>query len=124
VTIPLMFWFAPLWLAFEAGQLVLAERHIGVKQMARGGDPRETGPGEVVAFCWVLAIVLYWAWMLAMVGPPFGRAQAVCMLAVSMVGAVLRRLLGLQWCLVILTLEGAVRIGMIISLFGALWRHR
>ncbi len=122
--IPIWFWFAPLWLAFEAVQLVLSERHIGVKQMARGGDPRESGPGEAVAFCWVLAIVFYWLWMLAMLWPGFGRAQVLCMLGVSVMGAGLRRLLGLKWCLVILTLEGAIRIGMIMSLFGALWRHR
>jgi hypothetical protein len=122
--IPIWFWFAPLWLAFEAVQLVLSERHIGVKQMARGGDPRESGPGEAVAFCWVLAIVLYWAWMLVMATSRFSRAQALCMLGVSLVGAAMRRLLGLKWCLVILTLEGAIRIGMIISLFGAFWRHR
>ena len=28
--------FAPLFLAFEVGQLVLCERYLGVKQIARG----------------------------------------------------------------------------------------
>ena len=121
--IPTLFWFAPLWLAFEAGQLVLAERHIGMKQLARGVAPRESGPGEGVAFGWVMAIILYWGWMLGMVAPRFSRAQALCMLAVSVLGAMLRRLLGLKYCLVVLTFEGAIRIGMLISLFGAVARR-
>ena len=121
--IPLLLWLAPLFLAFEAAQLVLAERYIGVKQLARHADPRDLGPRELVAFFWIAGIVIYWLWMLALVAPAFGRLQALCMLAVSVGGVSLRRQLGAKWCLVILTFEGAIRIGMIVSLLGAAWRR-
>ncbi len=121
-TIPLLLWFAPLFLGFEVWQLVLAERHIGVKQIARGTDPREHGPGELVSFCWVLGILCYWLWMFGMIWPRFGRAEGACMLVVSLLGLSLRRQLGLRWGLVVLTLEGAIRIGMIASLLSAAWR--
>ena len=121
--IPLLLWLAPLFLVFEVWQLVLAERYIGVKQLARHSDPRDLGPGELVAFGWVAGIVIYWLWMLGMLGSQFGRVQALCMLLVSVLGTALRRPLGLKWCLVILTLEGAIRIGMIVSLVGAAWRR-
>ena len=38
---------APLFLIFEIGQLVLCERYVGIKQIARGADPRALGLGEV-----------------------------------------------------------------------------
>ena len=124
--IPALFWLTPLWFVFEVVQLVLAERYLGLKQMARGADPRETGPGEAVAFCWVTAIVLYWAWMLGMVMVMngLGRLAALCILLISVLGAMLRRLLGLKLCLVVLTFEGACRIGMFIYLSGLLWHRR
>ena len=115
--------FAPIFLLFEIGQLIIAERYIGVKHLARGSDPRDLGPSEWVAFFWVAAITFYWFWMLALLMPEFGRAQAVCMLVISAIGASLRRYLGLKWCLVVLTLEGAIRIGMMVSLLGAAWRR-
>jgi hypothetical protein len=115
--------FAPVFLAFEIGQLVLAERYIGVKQLARGSDPRDLGPSEWVAFIWVAGIFASWLWMLALLVPEFGRAAAVCMLVSSATGASCRRYLGLKWCLVILPFEGAIRIGMIGYLLSAAWRR-
>jgi hypothetical protein len=44
------------------------------------------------------------------------------MLVVSLAGYSLRRNSGLKWILVILTIEGAIRIGMIISMLGSAWR--
>lgn len=120
--IPLLLYLAPLWLAFEVGQLVVAERHLGIKQIERGIDPRQQGPGELLSFCWSLLIVFYWVWMILMLLPKVGRTQAACMLIVSLAGYSLRRNSAFKWILVILTLEGAVRIGMIISLIGGAWR--
>lgn len=118
-SVPLLLFLAPLFIAFEAVQLVLSERLLGVKQIERGGDPRENGPGKRVAAFWTIALVFYWAWMGAMLVPGFGRAQIVCLLAVSFLGYALRRNCALKWVLVILTLEGAVRIGMLVSLLGS-----
>jgi len=120
--IPFLLYLAPLWLLFEASQLVTAERHLGIKQIETGIDPRDRGPGEWVSFLWGAGIVLYWIWMILMLYPKDGRIQIACMLVVSLAGYSLRRNSGLKWILVILTVEGAIRIGMIISLIGAAWR--
>ena len=118
---PLLY-LAPLFFVFEAWQLVIAERHLGIKNIERGIDPRERGPGETVAFVWSTGIIAYWAWMLLMLMPREGRPQIVCMLVVSLLGYALRRNSPLKWILVILTLEGAIRLGMLISLLGAVWK--
>jgi hypothetical protein len=121
--IPSLLWLAPLFLAFELWQLVMAERLVGVKQIERGQDPRTVGPGERAALFWILGLVAYWLWMVGMVTQRFSWAQATCMLAISAAGLSARRSLGLRWCLVVLTFEGAVRIGMLVSLLGAAWRR-
>jgi hypothetical protein len=100
----------------------MAERHLGIKQIERGIDPRERGPGEFLSFAWGAGIVLYWIWMILMLIPKDGRIQVVCMLVVSLSGYSLRRNSALKWILAILTVEGAIRIGMIISLIGGAWR--
>ena len=120
--IPVLLYFAPLCLLFEVWQLVIAERHLGIKQIESGVDPRDRGPGELLSFLWGSGIVLYWVWMILMLIPKEGRIQVVCMLIVSLSGYSVRRNSGLKWILVILTVEGAVRIGMIISLIAAAWR--
>ena len=120
--IPILLYLAPLCLVFEAWQLVIAERHLGIKQIEQGCDPRDRGPSEWVSFMWGGSIVLYWIWMILMLIPEEGRTQVVCMLIVSLAGYSLRRNSSLKWILVILTVEGAIRIGMTISLIGAAWR--
>ena len=120
--IPILLYLSPLCLVFEAWQLVVAERHLGIKQIESGADPRERGPGELLSFMWGAGIVAYWVWMILMLIPKEGRPQVVCMLIVTLLGYSLRRNSGLKWILVILTVEGAVRIGMIISLIGGAWR--
>ena len=121
--IPLLLYLAPLMLAFEVWQLVIAERYVGVKSIARDLDPRDLGPGELVSFLWTMGIVFSYLWTLLMLVPRFGRVQIICMLLVSVTGLSLRRNLGLRWLLVILTLEGALRIGMILSMLGLAWRQ-
>lgn len=119
----LLLYFAPIVLLFEGWQLVIAERHLGIKRIEAGVDPREHGPSERVSFMWSAGILGYWLWMALMLLPKVGRPQIVCMLVVSLLGFALRRNSPLKWILVILTLEGAIRIGMIISLLGAIWQH-
>lgn len=120
--IPLLAYLIPFCLMFEVWQLVVAERHIGIKQIESGADPREHSPGELLSFFWGTGIVLYWIWMIFMLVPEQGRAQVVAMLVVSLAGYSLRRNSGLKWILVILTVEGAIRIGMLVSLAAAAWR--
>ncbi|MFA6959263.1 MAG: hypothetical protein WC205_00765 [Opitutaceae bacterium] len=120
--IPILLYLAPLFLLFEGWQLVIAERHLGIKHIESGIDPRDHSPGEKLSFVWGTGIVIYWIWMILMLIPKEGRTQVVCMLVTSLAGYSLRRNSGLKWILVILTIEGAVRIGMIISLIGSAWR--
>ena len=112
---------APLFLVFEVWQLVLCERYLGIKQIARGTDPRTLGLGEVRAFVWSAVIFAYWAWMLLLLATPLGRLHGLGLLAVTAIGLTLRRGCPLKWVLVVLTFEGAVRFGLLLSLCGLVW---
>ena len=119
---PILVLLAPLLFAFEVWQLVISERYLGIKQIEHDIDPRTLGPGEGTSFLWSTGILLSWAWMTAMLFESMGRVQAVCMLVVSGIGFALRRNCGLKRVLVILTIEGAIRVGMLMSLIGMAWR--
>jgi hypothetical protein len=121
--VALLFAFAPVFFAFELWQLVIAERYLGLKHIARGTDPRELGIGEITAACWSLALLAYWAWMALMLFQPLGRFQFLLLLLVTGLGFAVRRGCGLKWVLVILTFEGAVRIGMLLPLCALAWRR-
>jgi hypothetical protein len=115
--------FAPLFLLFEVGQLVLSERYLGLKQIARNADPRTLGLGETTAFFWSVGIVSYWFWMLLLLLTPLGRVHGLCLLAIAMLGFFLRRGCELKWVLVILTFEGAMRVGLLFSLTIMAWQR-
>lgn len=118
-------YLAPLFLLFEVWQLVISERYLGIKQIARAADPRTLGLAEVTAFLWAMAIFVYWVWMLALIFTHVGRVHGIALFLVSMIGYTIRRGAPLKWVLVILTLEGAIRVGLLFSLCGMLWwRHR
>jgi hypothetical protein len=115
---------APLFLAFEVWQLVLSERYLGVKQIARGADPRNLGLREVTAFFWSVLLIAYWCWMLLLLMVSLARVHAAGLLVISMIGFSLRRGARFKWLLVILTLEGAIRVGLLLSLCGLAWNSR
>ena len=114
---------APFFLFFEVWQLVVSERYLGIKQIARNGDPRALGLREYIAFCWSAVLFIYWAWMLSLLGTPFSRMHGLCLVAVTAIGFSLRRNTGIKWVLVILTFEGAVRVGLLVSLIATAWRR-
>jgi hypothetical protein len=114
---------APLFLLFEAWQLAVGERYVGIKQIARGTDPREMGPGEGVAFIWTAGLVLYAAWAFALLAVPAARVYAVCLICATVAGYSIRRNCGLKRILIVLTIEGSVRIGFLFTLSVASW-HR
>ena len=118
-----LFVLAPVFFAFEIWQLVIAERYLGIKHIARGTDPRELGLSEVTAAVWILILLGYWAWMALMIIQPLGRLQFLTLLAVSGIGFGIRRGCGLKWVLVTLTFEGSIRIGMLLSLCALAWRR-
>jgi hypothetical protein len=113
----------PLFLIFEIWQLYIGERYLGIKQIARSADPRELGLGEVTAFFWSGGLIVYWLWMLSLLTFSLGRVHGLCLLAVIGIGFGLRRNCRLQWILVILTVEGAIRIGLLVSLCALAWRR-
>jgi len=117
-----LLFLSPLFLAFEVWQLVMGERYLGIKQIARNGDPRTLGLGELIAFFWSVSLLVYVAWMFGLLLAPFTRAHGLGLLAVSTIGFSLRRNAPLKWILVILTFEGAVRVGLLISLLAMTWR--
>ena len=112
---------APLFLVFEFVQLVLSERYLGIKQIARGVDPRALGLSELTAFFWSATIGLYWIWMLLLLALPVSRAYGVGLLLISMIGFSIRRGSRHKWVLVILTFEGAFRVALLLSLCGLVW---
>ena len=114
---------APLFLIFEIWQLVLCERYLGIRQLATGRDPRSLPMSERMAFTWTLLLFLYWVWIGLLLGGPAGRIQALALFLISLGGFLLRRNSPLRWILVILTFEGALRVGMLVSLIGAFWRR-
>lgn len=114
---------APIFFLFEVWQLVLSERYLGIKQIARGADPRSLRLSEITAFFWSSFLLIYWLWMLLLLTARFGRAHAVGLIAISSIGYILRRGAPLKWILVILTFEGAVRVGLLISLCAMIWRR-
>ncbi len=114
---------APVFLVFEAWQLAMGERYVGIKQIARGADPREMGPGEVVSFLWSAGLVAYAAWVLALLSSPMSRAYALALGAATLAGYSVRRNCPLKWILVVMTIEGSARIGFLFALSVIAW-HR
>jgi len=114
---------APLFVVFEIWQLVMSERYLGIKQIARGGDPREMGPSEPVAFLWTASIALYALWTLALLLYPPSRGAAAGIIATTLIGYPIRRNCGLKWILVVLTFEGAVRLVFVTGLAIMAFRH-
>lgn len=113
---------APVFLVFEFWQLVVGERYLGIKQIKVNADPRELPMKNWMAATWAGGLVAYYVWMAALLLHPLGRPQGVVLLLVTAIGYALRSSSGLKWALVILTFEGSIRIGMLLSLVGMTWR--
>lgn len=114
---------APLFLLFEFWQLVISERYMGIKQIRVNADPRELPMPRWMAATWASGLIVYFIWMFTLLLHPVGRAQGVVLLLVTVVGRTLRSTCGLKWVLVVLTFEGSIRIGMLLSLLGMSWRQ-
>ncbi|RXK53723.1 hypothetical protein ESB00_18735 [Oleiharenicola lentus] len=114
---------APLFLLFEVWQLVVSERYMGVKQIRVNADPRTLPMAGWMAAVWAGGLLVYFSWMMTLLIHPVGRAQGVVLIAITGLGYAVRTTCGLKWVLVVLTFEGAVRIGMLVSLFASSWRR-
>ncbi len=114
---------APLFLIFEIWQLVLSERYMGIKQIKVNADPRALPMTEWVAAVWAGGLLIYGLWMITLLLHPVGRAQGLVLLVTTAVGYAFRSTCSIKWVLVVLTFEGSVRIGMLVSLFATTWRR-
>lgn len=119
---PLTVFIAPVFLVFEVAQLVVAEKLLGVKQIQVGVDPRRLGPGEGLSLVWVTSILAEGLWLLWLLADNATRLYAASLLLVSLFGFSLRSNCTLRWVLVILTIEGALRMGLMVSMLGSAWR--
>lgn len=113
---------APLFFAFELWQLFVGERYLGIRRIRANADPRELPMSNAMAATWAGGLLVYFAWMATLLLHPVGRAQGFVLLATSAVGYALRAATNLKWTLVILTFEGSIRIGMLLSLAITTWR--
>jgi len=114
---------APLFLLFEVWQLVLSERYMGIKQIKVNADPRALPMADWMAAAWAGSLVAYGLWMFTLLLHPVGRAQGAVLLGTTALGYALRSACGIKWVLVVLTFEGSIRIGMLVSLFASTWRR-
>jgi hypothetical protein len=114
---------APLFLAFELWQLFVSERYMGIKQIRVNADPRELPMPDWTAVLWAGGLLVYFLWMMSLLLHPIGRAQGIVLMAVTFLGYVLRSTCGLKWVLVVLTFEGSIRVGMLLSLFVVTWHQ-
>ena len=114
---------APVFILFEIWQLVMSERYVGIKQIARGANPREMGPREVIAFLWSACLLLYGAWMVALLVSPEVRIYSLCLLGTTAVGYSIRRNCSIKLILVVLTFEGAIRVGFLSFLSSVIYSH-
>jgi hypothetical protein len=114
---------APIFLGLELWQLFLSERYLGLKQIRVNADPRELPMANWTATLWAAGLIGYFLWMPTLLLHSVGRAQGIILLIVTGLGYALRSMCGLKWILVILTFEGAIRIGMLLSLLGMSWRQ-
>ena len=76
----------------------------------------------VIAALWAFAIYAEGCWFLWLLVSEVTRLHGICMLGIWLVGFTLRSNCTLRWVLVILTLEGALRLGLMGSLLGVIWR--
>ena len=114
---------APLFLVFELFQLFFSEKYLGVKQIKVHADPRELPMPRWLATLWSSGLLLYFLWMVLLLFHPSGRPQGLVLLVITAVGYSIRGSCGLKWVLVVLTFEGSIRVGMLLSLFLTTWRH-
>lgn len=119
---PLLY-LSPLFVLFELWQLVVAEQYLGIARIESGVDPRRLPLRGWKAMVWSFGILAVWAWSLLLLTDRHGRVPGLCMALVCLLGYLLRRSAPLKWILVILTFEGAIRIGMMLFIIGLLWRQ-
>lgn len=114
----LLIYLAPVFICFELFQLLVAERYIGVKRIREGVHPLDAKQRlpEWMAAMWVIGRILTWLYLILLVFDPRAGLQGFIMIVVTILATGLRRALGLKWALVIMTIEGSIRMGMLANI--------
>jgi hypothetical protein len=68
-------------------------------------------------------LLAYWLWLVGLLFLPLARMHALGLLLATMIGFSLRRGAERLWTLRLLTFEGAIRIGLLLSLAALAWRR-
>jgi len=115
----------PFFILFEMAQLVVAERYIGVKQIRGGIHPLEQHPRgpRLLPELWLGCLIVYWFYMVALLFVPGVTFQAFILVFVTLLGTSLRRSFGMRWALVVMTFEGAIRMGLLINILVNVFLH-
>ncbi|MEO0794200.1 MAG: hypothetical protein AAFX93_03505 [Verrucomicrobiota bacterium] len=113
-----LIFIAPIIMLFDITQLLVTERYIGVKQIRKGLHPldQDRKPANSLIFIWLMSLTVIWFYMIAMAFDPRGGLQGGIMLLVSIAGFGFRRISGIKWALVIMTIETAIRLGLLANL--------
>jgi hypothetical protein len=122
--VPASVFLAPLFLLFEALQLVAAEKILGKEQIEAGVIPHDQTPTEAVTVLWSIGIIAGGIWALTLITNDVTRVHAGCVLLVTLFGFSVRSSCRLKLVPVVLTIEGACRMGLMVSMLGSAWRAR
>ena len=109
-------WFAPLFIFLEIAQLFVAHRYIGPEQIRAGRHPLDAlvTPPLWLSVGWLAGLWAIYLYQFALFFvPTLVRLASLSLILVSVTGFMLRRVCGLKWGLVIMTLEGALRVGLL-----------
>lgn len=104
---------AAIALLFEVAQIFVAQRFIGLRQIREGSHPTDEVPpmGNALACGWIAALTANSAWQFGLLLWDQTRLFGVLMLGVTVIGVACRRAYGMKGALVVMTIEGAARIG-------------
>ncbi|MES2696162.1 MAG: hypothetical protein V4773_22005, partial [Verrucomicrobiota bacterium] len=68
-------------------------------------------------------LIGYWLWMVLLLLSPLSRIHSLALMGITAIGFSFRRGASMKWVLITLTLEGAVRVGLLLSLCVLAWRR-
>jgi len=117
------------FMVFEFGQLIAAQRYIGIEQIRRNLHPIDGPAPRSILFSagWLAVLLADYLFQVTLLLLPnldsfvdrayLVRLAALLMLLASFVGFAVRRACGLKLGLVALTIEGALRLGFFAFVF-------
>jgi len=114
-------WLAPVFIFLEVAQLLVADRFLGVEQIRAGVHPLEKSPqgSTILSVMWLVGIVSGYIYQLSLLFNRPTNLPGLLLIAVTIAGFGFRRACGLKWALMVMTFEGALRLGFLAYVFVA-----